>query len=374
MPKREQRDGVSQGFQVYPTIDEQCTLGDPETVIWASIRQVCSKEIGEDLAAETYGHRRKREIQAVAGNASTYIRHAYEFYQSAKPTSPNTAPLIYYYSMLNLAKAVCEFRFPRLHERSECYRHGISWRPSRKWLVRPKSEQLRIVKRGVWHLLFESVTASRCTLPNPTSILVRDLFSWCPEISSEYERAYNCAGKIVKLIEPTVVTSQNLKKLWMRFSLDREDLQDLRISAPTLLRQLGNKTEVFEEVRSQEANLRTFEWQAPIDVNPTQDRWHPTKSHIGAFNSYVYPDRDIHEYFVPISSRRVTPLPQVITLYSALFWLGSLVRYDPHSIEQLMDSEYWILVDGFMSQSRLWLLELMEWAIYQTQTVLWRSR
>ena len=38
--------------------------------------------------------------------------------------------------------------------------------------------------------------------------------------------------------------------------------------------------------------------------------------------------------------------------YTILFWLGSLVRYDPDSAAELMDSPYWILLDGFMSQSR----------------------
>jgi hypothetical protein len=50
---------------------------------------------------------------------------------------------------------------------------------------------------------------------------------------------------------------------------------------------------------------------------------------------------------------RACPLPQVMILYMILFWLGSLVRYNPHSVRALMDSEYSVLVDGFMSQSRL---------------------
>ncbi len=30
-----------------------------------------------------------------------------------------------------------------------------------------------------------------------------------------------------------------------------------------------------------------------------------------------------------------------------------------------------MLIDGFMSQSRLWLFELFEWALYQAETTLW---
>jgi hypothetical protein len=57
-----------------------------------------------------------------------------------------------------------------------------------------------------------------------------------------------------------------------------------------------------------------------------------------------------------------------------LFWLASLVRYDPHSVQYLMDSHYWVLVDGFMSQCRPWLLEQFRWALYNEEMTLTTSR
>lgn len=59
-----------------------------------------------------------------------------------------------------------------------------------------------------------------------------------------------------------------------------------------------------------------------------------------------------------------------MVLDTLIFWLGSLVRYDPHSVADLQDSEYWMLIDGFMNQSRIWLLELFEWEFYKTETTL----
>ena len=79
-------------------------------------------------------------------------------------------------------------------------------------------------------------------------------------------------------------------------------------------------------------------------------------------------------YFLAVQKNLPVRLPQAVLLYTILFWLGSLVRYDPHSVAALMDSPYWILIDGFMSQSRLWLLEQFEWAIYKTETTLWLAR
>ena len=42
--------------------------------------------------------------------------------------------------------------------------------------------------------------------------------------------------------------------------------------------------------------------------------------------------------------------------------------------DDLMDSHYWILIDGIMNQSRIWLLELFEWELFQTETKLSLSR
>lgn len=89
-------------------------------------------------------------------------------------------------------------------------------------------------------------------------------------------------------------------------------------------------------------------------------------THIGA-------DHEL-KYFLPVQHKLPLRLPQIMVSYSILFWLGSLVRYDPHSVSFLIDSPFWVLIDGFMSQSRLWLLEQFEWAMYQTETTLWIVR
>ena len=61
-------------------------------------------------------------------------------------------------------------------------------------------------------------------------------------------------------------------------------------------------------------------------------------SHLGHNSEIVYS--------LPLQTRLPLPMPQVMVLYSILFWLGSLVRYDPHSVSELMESHYWSLLDG----------------------------
>jgi hypothetical protein len=43
------------------------------------------------------------------------------------------------------------------------------------------------------------------------------------------------------------------------------------------------------------------------------------------------------QYSIPDQRKLPIKLPQLLVLYTLMFWLGSLVRYDPHSIGDLQD-------------------------------------
>ena len=134
MPVQEPRNGVALPFQIYPASTSESTIANAETIIWASIRHLCSRGVAEWVALKHDVHN-KRTRSNIAHNLKLYVRQASEFYDAAGGAKPNTAPLIYYYSFLNLAKALCELRNPRFHEHQECYRHGLSWRPNPRRLV-----------------------------------------------------------------------------------------------------------------------------------------------------------------------------------------------------------------------------------------------
>ena len=90
------REGESLGFHVYPTVSDEGTLGDPETVIWSSIHHLCSRGVAENIAAPVHGITAARDRRAVGRNLKVYVQQASEFYEAARAAKPNTAPLIYY--------------------------------------------------------------------------------------------------------------------------------------------------------------------------------------------------------------------------------------------------------------------------------------
>jgi hypothetical protein len=187
----EPRPGESLEFHIYPETASESTLGNAEAIVWSSILHLCSQAAAEWVARITHNIRSKRDRTAVRSNLRLYIQQAYQFYEAAGAAKPNTAPLIYYYSFLNLAKALCELRKPRLHTRDECYSHGLSWRPDRRSVVNLARERVTITaKPGMWHALWEALMGSRCPVGHSIKLPIKHLFSCCPEITSEFGRVF----------------------------------------------------------------------------------------------------------------------------------------------------------------------------------------
>jgi len=331
--------------------------------------------VAESIAWDVYKISRKKDRTALAANLKLYIQQASEFYQAAAMAKPNTAPLIYYYSFLNLAKALCELTKPRLHERKECYSHGLSWKPNPKKITDPKTDRVRIVNRGVWHALWESLMFKSCPAINPTSLSVSGLFSYCPEISSEFLRIFKFRRLSFVDLTPDILYDENRQEVWLTISMPRWMLSVRGISVPRLLRQITTARSGYEEVRSTDKERREFESATPKALAHDENPWSALQEDIAGINALTLLGGDGSlNYFVPVQRHMPFPMPQLVVSYTILFWLGSLVRYDPHSVYWLMDSPYWVLIDGFMSQSRVWLLELFEWALYRTETTLNAAR
>jgi hypothetical protein len=370
------RDGEPQGFHSYPSFGLETTLGEPETIVWSSIRHLCSQAAAA-YTAGAHGHTHKRVRETIARSVKLYVGQSYEFYEVATNAKPNTAPLLYYYAFLNLAKALCEFKKPKLHERTECYSHGIGWRPNPKMVVRFQIEYVTVRQNGMWQALWAALMKVACPVPPNTRMHIQTLFSYCPDIGVEYRQSCGLDRlNSIALESPNVMYNKQTQEAWLSFSIERWLFRAARISAPKFLRQISVMGNAYTEVLSADPKeLRRFQ-STSVKPAPNVDDIHEAfADEIRAFSvvSHMGPEQRLR-YLVPIQRTVQYRIPQILTSYSILFWLGSLVRYDPHSVRSLMDSHYWILIDGFMSQCRPWLLEQFRWALYNEETTLTTTR
>lgn len=186
------REGTSLGFKVHPETSYEGILGSPEKILWSSIRHMCVHDVADSILYNVYNVTSKNLRTKITKNIKVYLNHAFEFYEAALTSKANTASLFYYYSFLNLAKALCEISHPSFHRRPESYNHCISWKPSSKYIVNMKTVSINITtRRGVWHVLEETIQNQPFNIPNSLKLKINPLFSFCPEIRAEFEKTYN---------------------------------------------------------------------------------------------------------------------------------------------------------------------------------------
>lgn len=366
------RDGCSIGFHTYGNYSEEVTVGSRKNIIWSSIKHLCSSEVADGYLKSVHSISNSKKRSSIAKNIRIYINHAFNFYSCAEHSSPDTAPLLYYYSYLNLAKALCEIKHPPFHKLPESRRHGLRWQPDPNYLVDMLSEKVNLSSRGVWHVLWETITGGQVTATNQTQFQIRDLFSCCPGTTIEYERTFGMDNRLISLCDPEIKLDHDDKELWLVFSVERDNLKTQKLSRNKFINQIANSIDQYRQVKSGDDFHWTFELTIPKKVTSNDFTYlrNLLQPEIRAMNLFVHPGTDGLYYSIPDQSGFPIRLPQLLLVYTIVFWLGSLVRYDPHSLIDLQQSRFWILIDGFITQSCLWLLELFEWELYKTETFL----
>jgi hypothetical protein len=377
MPLPNPRDGTILEFHSFPRVSYEVTVGDPEKIIWSSIKHLCAIGYSEKILYGIYGISNSSLRSKIAENIKLYIKHAFDFYEAGKLCQPNTAPLFYYYCFLHLGKALCEIKNSSFHKKRESYRHGISWKPNPKYLVHIPTEVIYLSGRGVWQIVYESVTNQQNLIIPHIKLPVKELFALCPEISIEYQRIFGDRIPRVEIVEAALVHNPDRNEVWIRFSVYSHALKRLKISRAKFIELIKTNDITYKQIVSKEDELWTFESEPKkYGQNYRGALLSIFQPEINNLNIYSVLDSEELKYYIPIINQKRIPLrlPQIMVLYSLIYWLSSLVRYDPHSLFELQDSEYWILIDGFMNQSIIWLLELFEWEFYQAETILKTGR
>ena len=144
------------------------------------------------------------------------INQAIEYFEAADHCSINTSPLLYFYGMLSLAKALIVANVKNIFLDDIKY-HGLE--------TRPKTESLRAYNRNpsLWNMENEYAVTNDgvfkylCELlgmgvfQNGSVIRFKDILSICPEISNMYEKYYNEPSKILYLYKHEIISKSPYK-------------------------------------------------------------------------------------------------------------------------------------------------------------------
>jgi len=179
----------------------------PYDAIWNYILFLSSKaNVKKLLLGQTPSKRRHifpegELVEKKSGQIAYSIAQAREYYNAADAVSVATSPLLYFYGMLSLAKAIIIANDPELLLDGIKY-HGLTSRPNSDYLANYASnekawtleDEYAVVKPGVFTHLAKITQG--IVIPDENVYHLQQLFSVNPELSDTYVRSYNDSPQV----------------------------------------------------------------------------------------------------------------------------------------------------------------------------------
>jgi hypothetical protein len=303
------------------------------------------------------------EIEESYHKVRSFIRQGETFYRAARGTPYRSSALLYYYAFLNFTKAVLEVRGVRYQST-----HGLTARPTLEAL------DLNLQEIEVWPTeVFPSLYGQEFGGPLPANIRLqlRPLLAYVTEIGFQHE-AGGLGDGAVKPGHGRFFTNTANNTGWVAIAVDRSYSFSL---LPEPNRSTFDAT--FQEVtmpkeKARESfgifaedldGYRFYEMRTPIDVSsdvsvdvdilirclcyPLEGILEPNLIS-GGFDFSV--SRPL------ITSAGTFKMIEPVAIYLVTFFLGSLVRYHPYYLEDLLGSNASWLLESFTGSAPLTML------------------
>ena len=303
-----------------------------------------------------------RELGSSFLHFRAFIRQAHTFYEAGKALSYRSSPLFFYYAFMNLAKAYLVLMNPD-SVNAKVY-HGLAYS-----IEAGRFEDQRVkAKGGIYSSLYKHVFGSE--IPNDTSLNICRLLGYITDISYEYDLVgYGeprvtpaslriCYNKKLKMSWPMLAVKEPVffaryKKHFCSFleyfeeiELTPQGAHDLFGIHPTLA-----KNHCFFQSRKEYPNLQDGNTAlGEIVFDLSNEVLVSVKKVMTAAADY-----DLL-FSRPLRVNLQLPMNEMMAAYAIMYYLGSLVRYQPAYLESLLDSKHAWIIERFATSCGLVLL------------------
>lgn len=324
-------------FSFYPMTRTNRRWGVHSTLYAADPWAVIAGSVNESLRA------------ANEKAAASFVRQAREYFTAAeRASSIETRPLLYYYSFLNLAKAIA--------------------------MAKGRTGMVGKVRHGIANIGGSGHTPTTAKLqigssdkkPHGTKSAIDELhwaLEGCAVATGDYSVSEIIAQSVVAhrmwreaFPQPRVerfipvhtiqfMHDSSANHIWLDVFLERAALRARNHGLTKTLRESGLDSN-FHGVKSLDpeidAAFHVLEQRTPMTYSgrPSDvvvDAVNGIKPLLWQTITATPPYRRYYMYLSPALERR---MPQWLSIYSALFWLGSLTRYQPVELFDALDGEY----------------------------------
>lgn len=322
-------------FSIYPVKRTTRRFGLQSKIFATSPWGVMKQVIEDSLASSA-------KEQAVA-----FLVQAQNFYQIASSShlSP-TKPLLFYYSFLNLVKALALVKGTQTSYGRAVHGLTESTAPGGKEF---HDSEVTVTWKGSSPRLFNDLKATTTgktdpkgrvyTLKNVMPQLVPGHRVWCAATGS--------AERFVEIQRTEFRFNEEAKEVWLEINIFSDDLTRFGITRKRLLSESG-LDQLFREVSSTETvgdrTLVKFEQIKSIKYtgrpsDKVADLVKVLKPYLWFSVMTIPPFRKSYLYLCP-SAEKKDMLSQVMSIYLVFFYLGSVTRYRPNLFQEIFESKH----------------------------------
>lgn len=309
------------------------------------------------------GNIKKRYLQLQA-----FLRQAKTFYDAADALHYRASSLNYYYSFLNLVKAYITITDPAYVDRRTG--HGLTHEGKEF----PLSHQyVRSQRSGVFPKFYQLVTER--SLKPRTRLKIADLLGYCSDVALEYEQAAFGFHRNIRCKYAIVLNTPEGKacplvaiQLFDRLEKFRSSLGPFNRYFEEVDVSKRDAREIFDVMAEQRKGFRFFESRR--DYTCEQDgslRANVMNAIVGdshqalknCFSTNPYADGFDFLLALPLRLNLQIPMNEVLAIYVSMFFLGSLVRYNPRYLERILASRDAWIIERFAKTAPITFLRYM---------------
>lgn len=325
--------------QVYPLH----VLRSVQDEVWAAIRPLAADEMCLDALKVRLSGRSRNELRQIAAKAASCVRQADEYFSSAVRASPRTAPLLHYYSMLNLSKALIYLERPERLVHENDLLHGLTDRnrvKDRKTFSL-KNERVTVQQRGVFNSLHFVLAGKE--LKAQTAYSVTELFPYCTWLTSELEDVFGRPSRLIH-VSVRLALNRESNRIFVTAAVPKDEVVARLKRASRFATEAPEFFSLFDPVASDDPSVLSYESSSVPADQPGE-----LAAALRTLRLYRYfkYSEDSGEYVLPLGTE---PLPEPCVLFAVTFYLGSLVRYQPHIYDHLLGTKDAYLLESFIGQ------------------------
>ncbi|MCP4308843.1 MAG: hypothetical protein GY788_29000 [bacterium] len=311
--------------------------------LWASLDALAVDSTGVERLENRHGTHLDGEARR---RFIAYVDQAREYYLAVPEVSPVAKPLLGYYFVLNLTKALLTAIAPVSTE-PDRIGHGTSPRFERKQRYRIQQESLAVSQNGVFREL-ATRTGMRFRYSSGHKLRVLDLLAYLPDGFDLYADSAEEAPKLLPIARCYPLFGK--KQGWLRVEIDRDELKQRKIGPEDVPKRCAIFGQHFRLVQSTEPTASYESINTSVYGKSTKEA---APALCQSFDeALIATNRTLAgaRRFVVVSGRPKLLSHEAVT-FAVLHHLSSMVRYRPQDVERLSGSRHYWLFSSWVERA-----------------------